>query len=68
MEAILPMGSNHVRSGHATMRIGQPIATAGMSLKEHKTLTERVRKEVAALSGQELAAIETRETAGAASE
>lgn len=55
MEHILPMGSGHVRSGRARMRIGKPIPTAGMSLKEHKALTQRLRAEVAALSGQALA-------------
>lgn len=55
MERILPMGSGHVRSGIATLRIGKPVPTAGMSAKEHKALTERMRLEVAALSGQPLA-------------
>lgn len=55
MEHILPMGSAHVRSGHATMRIGTPIPTAGLSLKEHKALTQQLRREVAKLSGQHLA-------------
>jgi 1-acyl-sn-glycerol-3-phosphate acyltransferase len=55
MEKILPMGSGHVRGGHALMRIGKPIPTAGMSLKEHKALTQRLRAEVAVLSGQVLA-------------
>ena len=55
MEKILPMGSGHVRGGHALMRIGKPIPTAGMSLKEHKALIQRLRAEVAVLSGQVLA-------------
>lgn len=56
MEHILPMGSGYVRSGRALMRIGKPIPTAGMPLKEHKQLTQRLRAEVAALTGQTLAA------------
>lgn len=55
MEKILPMGSAHVRSGVATLRIGKPVPTEGISAKEHKALTERMRLEVAALSGQHLA-------------
>lgn len=51
MEKILPMGSGHVRSGIVTMRIGNPIATEGMPLKEHKALTQRLRREVSQLSG-----------------
>ncbi len=54
MEHILPMGSSHVRSGQARMRIGVPIPTAGLSLKEHKALTQQLRQEVASLSGQHL--------------
>ncbi|MDZ7636846.1 MAG: lysophospholipid acyltransferase family protein [Bryobacterales bacterium] len=55
MGKILPMGSGHVRSGNATMRIGHPVPTEGLSLKEHKALTERLRLDVAALTGQPLA-------------
>jgi 1-acyl-sn-glycerol-3-phosphate acyltransferase len=50
MDKILPMGSGHVRSGTVTMRIGKPISTEGMPLKEHKALTQRLRLEVAQLS------------------
>jgi len=55
MEHILPMGSAHVRSGEATMHIGEPIPTSDLSLKQHKALTQRLRREVAHLSGQHLA-------------
>lgn len=58
MEKILPMGSGHVRGGKATMRIGKPIPTAGLSLREHKALTQRLREEVAKLSGQHLAPLD----------
>lgn len=54
MEQILPMGSGEVRGGDVVMRVGTPIPTAGMALKEHKALTQRLRVEVAALSGQPL--------------
>lgn len=55
MGQILPMGSVHVRSGRATLRIGEPVPTAGLSLKDHKALTDRLRLKVAALSEQPLA-------------
>jgi 1-acyl-sn-glycerol-3-phosphate acyltransferase len=55
MEKILPMGSAHVRSGEATMRLGTPIPTADIPLKQHKELTRRLRNEVAKLTGQTLA-------------
>lgn len=55
MEKILPMGSGHVRGGAVTMRIGEPIPTTGLALKEHKALTQRLRLEVSRLSGQHLA-------------
>ncbi|MCU0226750.1 MAG: 1-acyl-sn-glycerol-3-phosphate acyltransferase [Bryobacterales bacterium] len=59
MEHILPMGSAHVRAGQARMRIGLPIPTAGMPLKQHKALTQQLRQEVAALSGQQLKPLAT---------
>ena len=44
---ILPFGSARVRSGSVTMRIGEPIATAGTRDREH--LTAELRSRIAAL-------------------
>lgn len=64
MERILPMGSAHVRGGEAIMRIGEPIPTQGLALKQHKELTQRLRAEVAALSEQALAPVAPVEATG----
>ena len=45
--AILPMGSSVIRGGRVTVRIGQPIPTKGMSLKDRGTLTEAARAQMA---------------------
>jgi len=46
---ILPTGSVIVRSGHARLRIGDPIPTAGMKLSDRTALTLRIREEVGRL-------------------
>ena len=45
--AILPMGSSVIRGGRVTVRIGKPIPTKGMSLKDRGTLTEAARAQMA---------------------
>jgi 1-acyl-sn-glycerol-3-phosphate acyltransferase len=51
MRQLLPMGSIHLRSGRATLRIGHPIPTAGMKIAARDTLTTRLYAEVSALIG-----------------
>ena len=51
---ILPTGSLTVRSGKAILRIGEPIPTAHMALREHRQLTKLLRQRVAALIGAEV--------------
>ena len=51
MHRILPMHSVHVRSGHVTLRVGEPIPTAGMTLADRGRLTQTLRERVAELSG-----------------
>ena len=48
---VLPMGSLTLRPGKVTLRIGQPISTQNLSLKDRHALTLRFRDEVAKLSG-----------------
>jgi 1-acyl-sn-glycerol-3-phosphate acyltransferase len=43
---ILPMGSIIVRRGRVKLRIGEPIPTAGMTLKDRDTLSEAARAQV----------------------
>ena len=46
---VLPYGSGNVRSGHVTMRIGDPISTAQSSLRDRSKLTELLRNQIVAL-------------------
>jgi len=43
---ILAMHTSTFHRGRVTLRIGDPIATAGMTLQDRKTLTEAVRSQV----------------------
>src|SRR5262249_6447699 len=46
---ILPMGEAAIRSGHVKGRIGEPIPTIGMTVKDRGTLTENARNQLAEL-------------------
>jgi 1-acyl-sn-glycerol-3-phosphate acyltransferase len=48
---ILRMHSVHIRSGQVTLRVGEPIPTAGMTLADRGRLTQMLRDRVAELSG-----------------
>jgi 1-acyl-sn-glycerol-3-phosphate acyltransferase len=52
MRELLPMGSIHLRSGRAVLRIGNPILTAGMKISDREALNERLYAEVAAMLGE----------------
>jgi 1-acyl-sn-glycerol-3-phosphate acyltransferase len=47
---VLPMGSIIVRSGPVVLRIGQPIPTSNLTLRDHKHLTRQLRERVVALT------------------
>ena len=49
---VLPMGSLHVRPHAVTIRIGDPISTAGMKLDARGKLSQTLRREVAELIGE----------------
>ena len=49
---VMPRGSLILRRGPVTLEIGEPIATASLSIADRDALLERVRSEVARLSGQ----------------
>lgn len=49
---VLPMGSIHVRPHAVTMRIGDPIPTAGMKLDARGALNAALRRQVAELIGE----------------
>ena len=46
---VLPMGSALLRRGRVVVRVGDPIDTKGMTLKDRAALTETARERVAAL-------------------
>jgi 1-acyl-sn-glycerol-3-phosphate acyltransferase len=47
---VLPMGSIIVRSGPVVLRIGRPIPTSNLTLRDHKHLTRQLRERVMALT------------------
>ncbi len=51
MREKLPMHSIHLRSGNVTVRVGDPIPTEGMTLKDREELTWRMYRDIAALLG-----------------
>jgi len=56
---VLPMGSNYVRGGPVTLKIGDPIPTIGMKLRDRAQLTETLSRLVAELSGEAPDAVES---------
>lgn len=50
---VLPMASFHVRPHAVTIRIGDPISTAGLKLDARGELSETLRRKVAELIGDE---------------
>jgi len=51
---VLPMGSIHVQPSPVTIRIGDPIPTAGMKLDARTELNQTLRRKVAELIGYPL--------------
>jgi 1-acyl-sn-glycerol-3-phosphate acyltransferase len=51
MRELLPMGSIHIRSGRVTVKVGDPIPTAGLKLDARGELTGRLRDEIAGMLG-----------------
>jgi 1-acyl-sn-glycerol-3-phosphate acyltransferase len=49
MRQLLPMGSIHLRAGRATVRIGEPIATAGLAPAARGQLTQQLYTEISRL-------------------
>ena len=53
MRKLLPMGSIHLRAGVATVRVGDPIATAGMKISDRAELNATLYKQMAQMLGAE---------------
>jgi 1-acyl-sn-glycerol-3-phosphate acyltransferase len=47
LRELLPMGSGHIKSGRITVKVGDPIPTAGLKLDGRTELTARLRDEIA---------------------
>jgi 1-acyl-sn-glycerol-3-phosphate acyltransferase len=54
----LPMGSINIRPGKLHIRVGQPIPTSGLTLRDRGELTLRLRARVAELAGVEIDSVE----------
>ena len=54
LREILPMGSAEVRSGTVRVKIGEPIPTQGMTVKDRGPLTETAREELAGMLNRTL--------------
>jgi hypothetical protein len=46
------MGSGYVRAGNVILRIGDPIPTAGVKLKDREQLTQTLVRQVTELAGE----------------
>jgi 1-acyl-sn-glycerol-3-phosphate acyltransferase len=53
---VFGVGARRVTPGRVTVRIGQPIETAGVSLKERERLADAARTQIAGMLGQDPAA------------
>jgi len=49
MRPLLPMGSIHIRTGRVTVRIADPIPTAGMKLSDREDLMQRLYEEISGM-------------------
>jgi 1-acyl-sn-glycerol-3-phosphate acyltransferase len=48
---ILPFGSAKIRGGHVSVKIGEPIDTSHMHIKERHALTSRIRGQIVEMLG-----------------
>jgi 1-acyl-sn-glycerol-3-phosphate acyltransferase len=46
---VLPFGGARIRSGHVTLRVGEPIPTDGLTLRDRSAVTARIREQVVEL-------------------
>ncbi|HJT89892.1 MAG TPA: lysophospholipid acyltransferase family protein [Bryobacteraceae bacterium] len=56
MRELLPMGSLHLRAGKVVLRVGDPIPTADLDLKDRVALTARLHDEIRGLLSRASAA------------
>jgi 1-acyl-sn-glycerol-3-phosphate acyltransferase len=46
---VLPFGSGRIRPGRVTLRIGDPIDTSGLTLRDRTAVMERIRAQIAGM-------------------
>jgi len=49
---LLPMHTHHLYPGELTLKVGEPILTKGMSVRQNDELTERLRAAIAKMMGE----------------
>jgi 1-acyl-sn-glycerol-3-phosphate acyltransferase len=49
LRELLPMGAGHIRSGRVTVRVGDPIPTAGLTLDARADLTTQLHDRIAGM-------------------
>lgn len=59
---VLPMHSLNVRPGHVTLRVGDPIPTADLTLQDRSALTQKLHDRVAEMLGEPPRSMEVRST------
>ncbi|HEY3739427.1 MAG TPA: lysophospholipid acyltransferase family protein [Bryobacteraceae bacterium] len=47
--AVVPIHSGIVKAGKVTIRVGEPVATANLTLKDRERVTEQVRQQIASM-------------------
>jgi len=55
MYDLLPMNTYHIKSRPLEMRVGEPISTTGLTLRDMERLSETVRASLGSLCGKNLA-------------
>lgn len=51
---ILRFGSGRIQSGHVTLKIGEPIDTSQMSMKDRHAVTARIREQIVQMLGDRI--------------
>lgn len=46
---VLPFGSGNIRPGRVTLRIGDPIDTRGLNLRDRASVNQRIREQIVAM-------------------
>lgn len=49
---VLPYGSGSIRPGKVTLRVGEPIETAALTIRDRGAVTEKIREQIVAMSGR----------------